>query len=242
MGPAAPFERTVGVEDASGVYRARAGARPRGEGGASPPTARGVELPSLLGQSDRPMRALDERQLCAVAEAAGAPPLSVNVLGWCGLRFGELAGLRVRHFDVLRRELRVETALSEIGGRLVEASPKTRASVRNVPVPAWLVDELAPLLEHKGPNDYLLTSGGQPAPHRQLAPARLRSRARGRRARPRRWPRGDPAARPAAHLRLAPHQSGDPGEGAVGDARPRLGVDHAGPVRAPPPGRRSPVR
>ncbi len=27
-----------------------------------------------------------------------------------------------------------------------------------MPVPAWLVDELAPLLEHKGPDDYLLTA------------------------------------------------------------------------------------
>ena len=121
--------------------------------------ARGVELPSLPGQADRPMRALDERQVWALADAAGDDGrLSVLVLGWCGLRFGELAGLRVRHFDVLRRELRVETALSEIGGRLVEASPKTRASVRTVPAPEWLVAELEPLLEGKGPDDHLLTS------------------------------------------------------------------------------------
>jgi integrase len=121
--------------------------------------ARGVELPSLPGQADRPMRALDERQVWALADAAGDDGrLSVLVLAWCGLRFGELAGLRVRHFDVLRRELRIETALSEIGGRLVEASPKTRASVRTVPVPAWLVSELEPLLEGKGADDYLLTS------------------------------------------------------------------------------------
>jgi hypothetical protein len=44
--------------------------------------------------------------------------------------------------DVLRRERRVETALSEVGGRLVEATPKTEASVRVVPVPVWLVGSL----------------------------------------------------------------------------------------------------
>jgi integrase len=120
--------------------------------------ARGVELPSLPGKAERPMRALDGRQLWAVAEGAGDGRLSVLVLGWCGLRFGELAGLRVRHFDVLGRELRIETALSEVGGRLVEAAPKTKASVRRVPVPVWLVDELAPLLVGKGPGDHLLTS------------------------------------------------------------------------------------
>jgi len=97
--------------------------------------ARGVELPSLPSNAERPMRALDERQVWAVADAAGDERLSVLVLAWCGLRFGELAGLRVRHFDVLGRELRVETALSEVAGRLVEASPKTSASVRTVPVP-----------------------------------------------------------------------------------------------------------
>ncbi len=52
--------------------------------------AKGVKLPTLPSLSDRPMRALDERQLCALAEAAGEGRLSVNVLGWCGLRFGEL--------------------------------------------------------------------------------------------------------------------------------------------------------
>lgn len=122
--------------------------------------ARGVELPTLPGQAERPMRALDRQQLWTVAEAAGpdAGRLSVNVLGWCGLRFGELAGLRVRRFDELGRVLRVETAISEIGGRLVEASPKDEGQRPQRAVPHWLVDELSPLLEHKGPDDYLLTS------------------------------------------------------------------------------------
>ena len=121
--------------------------------------ARGVELPSLPGMADRPMRALDAREVWALAGAAGDHGrLSVLVLAWCGLRFGELAGLRVRHFDVLGRELRVETALSEVGGRLIEASPKTKTSVRTMPVMSWLVDELAPLLAGKGPDDFLLTS------------------------------------------------------------------------------------
>jgi integrase len=105
------------------------------------------------------MRAFDERQVWALAKGAGhSGRLSVLILAWCGLRFGELGGLRVRHFDVLRRELRVETAPSEIGGRLVEASPKTRASVRTLPVPAWLVANLEPLLQGKGADHYLLTS------------------------------------------------------------------------------------
>lgn len=122
--------------------------------------ARGVELPSLPSKAERPFRALDEGQVWALAEEAGWGRLSVLVLAWCGLRFGELAGMRVRSFDILRRQMRVELNLSEHGGRLVEGTPKTAASVRWVPVPAWLVDELAPMLEGKGPDDPLLTMPG----------------------------------------------------------------------------------
>ncbi|WP_167736794.1 site-specific integrase [Nocardioides sp. 1609] len=121
--------------------------------------ARGVELPSLPSRSTREeIRALDERQVWALADAAGDHRLSVLALAWCGLRFGELAALRVRSFDVLRRELRVAATLSELGGRLVEGPPKTEGSVRTVPVPAWLVDELAPLMGGKGPEDRLFTA------------------------------------------------------------------------------------
>lgn len=121
--------------------------------------ARGVELPSLPSRSERDrLRALDQHQVWALAEEAGGQRLSVLTLAWCGLRFGELAALRVRHFDVLRRELRVVATLSEVGGRLVEGPPKTEGSVRTVPVPAWLADELAPLMAGKGPDDRLLTA------------------------------------------------------------------------------------
>jgi len=121
--------------------------------------ARGVELPSLPSRSEREgVRALDERQVWALADAAGEQRLSVLTLAWCGLRFGELAALRVRSLDMLRRELRVTATLSELGGRLIEGPPKTEGSVRTVPVPGWLVDELAPLMADKGPEDRLFTA------------------------------------------------------------------------------------
>ena len=66
--------------------------------------ARGVELPSLPSKSERDKtRFLNEREVWALADAAGDQRLSVLTLAWCGLRFGELAALRVRHFDTLRR-------------------------------------------------------------------------------------------------------------------------------------------
>ncbi len=122
--------------------------------------ARGVELPSLTAAAHErgEMRALTEEEIWTLADAAGEQRLAVLVLGWCGLRFGELAGLRVKRVNLLGRELRIEVALSEIGGKLTEGTPKTRGSRRTVPLPVWLADELAPLLENKGPEDYLLTA------------------------------------------------------------------------------------
>jgi integrase len=65
------------------------------------------------------------------------------VLGYCGLRWSELAALRVRHFDLLRRRVLVEEAVTEVdGARLVWGAPKTHGR-RSVPPPRFLVDELA---------------------------------------------------------------------------------------------------
>ena len=178
--------------------------------------ARGVELPSLTTAAHErgEMRALTQGQVWALAEAAGEQRLAVLTLACCGLRFGELAGLRAGRVDLLRRELRVEATLSEVGGRLMEGTPKTRGSRRTVPLPGWLADELAPLLAGKAAGEYVLTAaGGRAAP-----------------------------ARPAAHRGEPAHQARHAREGAVHPARARLGIDHAGPLRPPLPGGRSGVR
>jgi integrase len=104
------------------------------------------------------LQALDERQVWSLADAAAQQRLAVLTLAWCGLRFGELAALRVRSLDMLRRELRVAATLSELSGRLTEGPPKTEGSVRTVPGSAWLVEELAGLMTCKGPEDWLFTA------------------------------------------------------------------------------------
>jgi integrase len=121
--------------------------------------AKGVELPALPSKSERDKtRFLNEREVWALAEAAGDHALSVLVLAWCGLRFGELAALRCGSLDLEKRELRVSGTLSEHGGKLVEGPPKTESSIRTVPVPAWLCDELATLTSGRGPDTYLFTA------------------------------------------------------------------------------------
>jgi integrase len=121
--------------------------------------AKGVELPALPTKSDRDKtKFLDEREVWLLADAAGVNALSILVLAWCGLRFGELAALRCGSLDLEKRELRVTATLSENGGKLTEGPPKTESSNRTVPVPGWLCDELAVLTTGRNAQDYLLTA------------------------------------------------------------------------------------
>jgi hypothetical protein len=101
--------------------------------------ALGVALPPM---QEKRRRYLTAEQLEALA-VAGPGRTAVLVLGYCGLRWSELAALRVRHFDLLRRRGLVEEAVTEVdGSRLVWDTPKTHGR-RSVPLPRFLVDELA---------------------------------------------------------------------------------------------------
>ena len=79
------------------------------------------------------------------------------MLALTGLRFGELAGLRVKRVDVARRRLVIAEGLSEVGGRVVWSSPKTHRT-RSVPVPRSLMSGLIDLCAGKAPDDPVFTS------------------------------------------------------------------------------------
>jgi integrase len=76
-------------------------------------------------------------------------------LSYTGLRWGEMAALRVQDFDVLRRRVSVSRSVTESGG-LVWSTPKTWER-RSVPFPAVLADELAALMVGKGRDDLVFT-------------------------------------------------------------------------------------
>ncbi len=62
---------------------------------------------------------------------------------YTGLRFGELAALRIDDFDPLRRTLRVDEQLSRQGtGRMVSSPLKTRKARRTIGIPQFVVDKL----------------------------------------------------------------------------------------------------
>src|SRR4028118_1179290 len=56
--------------------------------------------------------------------APGGDGAVVRLLGCPGLRFGEMAALRVRRVDFLRRRLTIAEAVTEVGGRLEVGTPE----------------------------------------------------------------------------------------------------------------------
>jgi integrase len=82
----------------------------------------------------------------------------VLVLAYCGLRWSEVAGLKVGRVDLLRRRLDVAEAVTAVNGaRLVWGTPKTHET-RSVPLPRFLVDDLAVHLAGKAPDDLVFTA------------------------------------------------------------------------------------
>ncbi|MEO5842791.1 MAG: site-specific integrase [Acidimicrobiales bacterium] len=90
----------------------------------------------------------------------------VLLAAYGGLRWGELAALRRRHFDMLHRTVRVAEQAIEINGTLTWGPPKTEAGVRTVALPSFLVDLLeAHLASFGGPDAHdlvFVTADGAP--------------------------------------------------------------------------------
>lgn len=89
--------------------------------------------------------------------------------GFLGLRWSECVGLRVGRIDFLKRTLTVAETIAEVGGVLVPAPVKTKASRRTLAVPPFLVDLLAAHLAATGrtAHDALVfqsTEGGRYGP------------------------------------------------------------------------------
>lgn len=96
---------------------------------------------SIETNPERPIASLD--QVYALAEAVGERWRALVLLGtFCGLRFGELAGLTRANVD-LELGVVVHADLDELdGGRLQPGEVKSAASRRTVSIPAALFDEI----------------------------------------------------------------------------------------------------
>src|SRR5262249_55952108 len=112
----------------------------------------GVRLPKRK-HADRGY--LSHGQVAALAAAVERQPEVVRFLAYTGLRWGEMAALRVQDFDMLRRRVNVSRSVTESGG-LVWSTPKTWER-RSVPFPAALADELAALMVGESRDDLVFT-------------------------------------------------------------------------------------
>jgi integrase len=102
--------------------------------------ADGIELPR---KHEVDQRYLTHEQLHRLAVASGRLRTLVLMLGYCGLRFGEAAALRVGDVNIKTRRIRVRRSVTNVTGKgLTEGATKNHGA-RTVPVPKFL----APLLE-----------------------------------------------------------------------------------------------
>src|SRR4029077_17823037 len=81
----------------------------------------GVRLPKRA-HADRGY--LSHAQVVALAGAVDRHPEVVRFLAYTGLRWGEMAAVRVGDFDMLRRRVNVSRSVTE-ASRLVWGTPKT---------------------------------------------------------------------------------------------------------------------
>lgn len=116
--------------------------------------ARGVRLPRKV---KREHVYLTHEQVHELAAHAGRHGTLVLMLAYCGLRWGEAAGLRVRDVDMLRRRLHVQQNAVEVGSRIVIGTPKSHER-RAVPFPEFLAPRLARQCEGKARDDHVFTA------------------------------------------------------------------------------------
>jgi integrase len=101
---------------------------------------RTVALPRL---PDHEMRFLTRDEVDKLATAAGEYRPVVLTAAYTGVRFGELAALRIDRLDLLRRRLTVAHTLSDVRGHWSLKPPKTAASRRQIALPQFLCDVLS---------------------------------------------------------------------------------------------------
>jgi integrase len=102
---------------------------------------------TIRGAASDPVGEMRFATVAEVAALADAIPprfrALVLVAAYTGLRWGELAGLRVKRVDLLHRQITVAEQLLEVRGQLAFGPPKTGAGLRTVTLPAVAVEALA---------------------------------------------------------------------------------------------------
>lgn len=106
-------------------------------------------------------RFLTHGQLASLADECGVHGQQyrtlVLVLGYTGLRWGEVRALRVKHVDLMRRRVDVRDNIPDGYGEGDTVAPKSHRR-RTVPLPALVTDELAALMFGRSPGDLVFVN------------------------------------------------------------------------------------
>lgn len=102
-------------------------------------------------------RYLTHEQVARLADEIGPYRPMILLMAYAGLRWGEVAALRVCDIDLLRNRVAVTRTAVEIGSEVQYGTPKTHTQ-RSIAFPVALRGELEPQLDHKAPEDLLFTS------------------------------------------------------------------------------------
>lgn len=100
---------------------------------------------------------LTHQQVAELAAAMARDALVVRFLAYTGLRYGEMAALKVQNFDMLRRRVNIRESVTEVAGKLTWSTPKNHER-RSVPFPKFLVNEIAAQMEGKGRDDLVFSA------------------------------------------------------------------------------------
>jgi integrase len=100
-------------------------------------------LPTLTNASRRAKRWLTAEEIERLADAIDERyRAAVLVMGYMGLRRGEIAGLQRSDIDLKKKTLSVNHSLAEVNGYLELKEPKSASSRRKLEIPDFLVSDL----------------------------------------------------------------------------------------------------
>jgi integrase len=123
---------------------------------------KGVELPKRHRRKTRRVYLTASQVIAFADECANARSMGrerralVLLLGFCGLRWGEAAALRVGDVDFRGHRVRVASSLVRVGSGYVEGSPKSWEA-RSVPLPRVVESALRGVCAGRGSVDRLFS-------------------------------------------------------------------------------------
>ncbi|QTH60085.1 site-specific integrase [Corynebacterium hindlerae] len=117
---------------------------------------------TLGSKPEKPRPYLTPQQVTALADEMPLYSLLIRVLAYCGLRWGELAELRVKDLLFRERRIYITRAVTTPGGKRVVGTPKNGKS-RKVPFPPSLGFALQEHVKGMSPDDLVFTTiNGKP--------------------------------------------------------------------------------